>query len=91
MAEETLQKGQVQHTPATIPPKKVEETAAEPEIDEFMMDENYETQEDILERQVALSIPIGRKIGEKQVVQKITIVEPVESQNPPPPKTKPEK
>ena len=69
MAEETLQKGSGKHTPATIPPNKVEETtaaeAAELEIDEFMMDENYETQEDILERQVALSIPIGRKIGEK--------------------------
>ena len=52
MAEETLQKGQKQHTPATIPPKQVEEPSAaaaeEPEIDDLLMDENYETQEDIL-------------------------------------------
>jgi hypothetical protein len=69
MAEETLQKGQNQHTLATIPPKHVEEAAAavesEPEADDMMMEENFETQDDILERQVALSIPIGRKIGEK--------------------------
>jgi hypothetical protein len=69
MAEETLQKGSGIHTPATIPPNKVEDATAgevaDPEIDDLMMDENYETQEDILERQVALSIPIGRKIGEK--------------------------
>jgi hypothetical protein len=62
----------------------VEEPAAEQEIDDFEMEENYETQEDILERQVALSIPIGSKIGEKQVIQKITIVKPIENLNPPP-------
>lgn len=39
--------------------------AAEPEIDDLLMDENYETQEDILDRQVALCIPTARKIGEK--------------------------
>ena len=69
MAEETLKNGSGKHTPETIPLKKVEDATAaevaEPEIDEFMMDENYEMQEDILARQVALSIPIGRKIGEK--------------------------
>ena len=69
MAEETLQKGQKIHTPATIPPKQVEEPATEvecePEADNLTMDEFFETQDDILERQVALSIPIGRKIGEK--------------------------
>lgn len=69
MAEETLQKGQNQHTLETIPPKHVEEAAAavefEPEADDMMMEENIEMQDDILERQVALSIPIGRKIGEK--------------------------
>ena len=69
MAEETLQKGQNQHTLATIPPKQVEEAAAvvesEPEADDMMMEENFKTQEDILERQVALSIPIGQNIGEK--------------------------
>jgi hypothetical protein len=63
MAEDTLQKGQKQHTPTTIPPKNVEETAVaaatEPEIDDLMMDENYKTQEDNLARQVPLSIPIG--------------------------------
>jgi hypothetical protein len=69
MAEETLQKGQKKHTPATIPPKNVEEPAAEvevePEVEDLTMEDIFETQEDILARQVALSIPIGRKIGEK--------------------------
>jgi hypothetical protein len=69
MAEETLQKGHKKHTPATIPPKNGEEAAAavevEPEADDMIMEENFETQDDILERQVALSIPIGRKIEEK--------------------------
>ena len=69
MAEETLQKGQKKHTPATIPPKNVEEASAEvevePEVEDLTMEDIFETQEDILERQVALSIPIGRKLGEK--------------------------
>jgi hypothetical protein len=33
----------------------------EPEADDMLMEEIFETQDDILERQVALSIPIGRK------------------------------
>ncbi len=69
MAEETLLKGQKKHTPETIPPKHVEatETAVEPEpaADDMQMEEFFETQDEILERQVALSIPIGKKIGEK--------------------------
>ena len=47
MAEDTLQKGQKQHTPATIPPKQVEEAAAvvesEPEADDMMMEEAAES------------------------------------------------
>ena len=69
MAEETLLKGQKKHTPETIPPKQVESTEAavepEPEANDMQMEEFFETQDDILERQVALSIPIGKKIGEK--------------------------
>jgi hypothetical protein len=43
------------------------ETAVEPEpaADDMQMEEFFETQDEILERQVALSIPIGKKIGEK--------------------------
>jgi hypothetical protein len=67
MAEDTLQKGKKQHTPATIEPNNVEEAApdveGEPEVEDFTMEDIFETQDDILERQVALSIPIGRKIG----------------------------
>ena len=41
------------------------EVEVEPEVEDLTMEDVFETQEDILERQVALSIPIGHKIGEK--------------------------
>ena len=74
MAEDTLQKGKKQHTPATIQPKNVEEAATEvkeaetevegePEVEDFTMADMFETEDAIVERQVALSILIGRKIG----------------------------
>ena len=60
------------------------DTIEELEFDDFEMDGEYETQEDILKRQVALSIPIGRKIGDEQLTQKITIVEPITNIKPTP-------
>jgi hypothetical protein len=39
------------------------EVECEPEVEDLTMADIFETEDDILERQVALSIPIGRKIG----------------------------
>jgi hypothetical protein len=53
---------QIVHTPATQPPKNVKLPEMEPVV-YINMEEENESEEDILERQVALNPPVGSKKG----------------------------
>ena len=60
MAEETLRKVKANPTTAAKMPQNMEEPALE-----TIVEEDMESEDDILERQVALRIPDGKKNAEK--------------------------
>jgi hypothetical protein len=63
---------QIAISPAAPPPEQVEIPEMEPVV-YINMEEDNESEEDILERQVALSPPVGSTTGKQPILPKITI------------------